>query len=75
MNLTHKDPFNFTVGHIKFVILRETDPRWRMDKIIPRTDYILALARSGSAYYETEDGAFPVKKGDVLFFEKNEKIV
>lgn len=73
MNLTHKDPFNFTVGHIKFVILREADPRWKMDKIIPRTDYILALARSGCAYYETEDGAFPVKKGDVLFFRKGEK--
>ena len=72
MNLTHRDPFNFTVGNIEFVILREADPRWRMDRLTPKNHYSLALARSGSATYETDLGAFPVKSGDVLFFRKGE---
>lgn len=72
MNLTHKDPFNFTVGNIEFVVFREPDPRWKMDRLTPRTQYILALARSGRANYETDGGSFPVKKGDVLFFRKGE---
>ncbi len=72
VNLTHRDPFNFTVGNIEFVILREADPRWRMDRLTPQNHYSLALARSGSATYETDHGTFPVKSGDVLFFRKGE---
>ena len=73
LNLTHRDPFNFTVGNIEFVILREADPRWRMDRLTPKNHYSLALARSGSATYETDLSTFPVKSGDVLFFRKGEE--
>ena len=73
MNLTNKDRFDFTVGRIKFVIHREADPRWKMDKMISRKYYILAFARSGCAHYETDAGVFHVKQGDVLFFRKGEK--
>ena len=72
MNLTHRDPFNFTVGDIKFTVLRDADPLWRMDKTTPRKHHILAIACSGQATYETDEGRFPVKKGDVLFFRKGE---
>ena len=72
MNLTHRDPFNYTVGNIEFVVFRDPDPRWKMDRLTPRAHYILALACSGRANYETDDESFPVRKGDVLFFRKGE---
>lgn len=72
MNLMHRDPFNFTVGNIGFVVFREPDARWKMDRLTPKKQYILAFACSGKARYETDHGIFSVKKGDVLFFEKNE---
>lgn len=73
MNLTHRDPFNFTVGAINFVIERESDTRWKMDRMTQKKQYILALACSGKATYETDDGILPVKKGDVLFFRQGER--
>lgn len=72
MNLTHRDPFNFTVGNIEFVVFKESDPYWKMDRLTPRTHYSLALACEGAATYETEGGLFHVKGGDVLFFRKGE---
>lgn len=72
MNLTHRDPFNLTVGNIEFVVFRETDPHWRMDRMTPRPHYGLVLACNGSATYETEEGLFHVTGGDVLFFRKGE---
>lgn len=72
MNLTHRDPFNFTVGNIGFVMSRAPDIRWKMDRMTQKEQYILVLACSGKANYETDVGTFPVKKGDVMLFRKGE---
>lgn len=72
MNLTHHDPYNFTVGNIKFIVVREANPDWKMDRKIQHEHHILVLARSGAANYETDRGAFSVGAGDVLFFRRGE---
>lgn len=72
MNLTHRDRYNFTVGKIKFIVVREANPDWKMDKMIQHGHHILVLARSGHASYETARGSFFVSAGDVLFFRPGE---
>lgn len=72
MNLTHRDRYNFTVGQIKFIVVREANPDWKMDKMIQPAHHILVLARSGHARYETPRGEFSVGAGEVLFFRRGE---
>lgn len=73
MNLTHRDRYNFTIGKIKFIVVREANPDWKMDKMIQHDHHILVLARSGSATYETNGVPFSVGAGDVLFFRRGER--
>ena len=73
MDFNQEETLNYTIGNIDFVVKRKTDANWTQNHA-PRKTYILAYACSGQAQYITPQGIFPVSKGNVLFFKKNQEV-
>ena len=72
MDFKQEETLNYTIGNIDFVVKRKTDANWTQSHS-PRRSYILAYACSGQAQYTTHQGVYPVSRGNVLFFKKNQE--
>lgn len=71
MNEGFYEYFDFIVTDIRHVIFREPSFSWNFIDIAHHNHYVLALVLTGECLYKFKDIAYKVKKGDLIFFQKN----
>lgn len=65
-----RDPFDYSVGGIEYVIDRPQDKTWRIGNFVNHRSHILAYAISGRAHYQINGVAHPVRSGGLIFMPK-----
>lgn len=70
-NYSLHDQYDFIVTDIAYIVEKQPNPIWKLSKQNRVNDYILRFSTEGEAICYIENKPQKVKRGDLLFYQKN----